>query len=64
MSHPEKTERNQVIFYLHLTGYSYRKIQKKMLLKNVKSVYTIVSRMRKRHKNVKEFIGTYEKLST
>ena len=61
MAYPEKTARNDAIFYQHLSGSSYREILKDSKLKSVKSVYRIVSRLRKRHKNAKAFISTYEK---
>lgn len=60
MAYPEKTARNDGIFYKHLTGRSYREILKESKLKSVKSIYRIVSRLRKRHKNAKAFITSYE----
>ncbi len=61
MAYPEKVERNERVYYNHLTGASYRTIQKQEKLESVKDIYRIVSRMRVRHKNAKAFMATYEK---
>lgn len=60
MAYPEKVERNERIYYLHVHGCSYRDIAKKADLKSVKNVYRIVARMRVRHKNVPVFIQQFE----
>ena len=59
MAYPEKTKRNERIYYNHLTGASYRGIQKMEKMASVKNVYRIVARMRTRHKNAKAFIEAF-----
>lgn len=61
MAFPEKTKRNEDIFFLHVNGTSYRDIMRSVKLGSVKSVYRIVARMRKRHKNVIAFVRAYKR---
>jgi Mor family transcriptional regulator len=60
MAYPEKTKRNEKIYYLHLSGLSYRAIRDKVKIKSEKNVYRIVERMRGRYKDARAFLQTYQ----